>query len=328
MNKYYCFNCRKKVAYTITEKELFSTFNKITISFIGKEVTCNNCDRVISIREITNENIRRANNKYRDVLGIIKVEEIENLLTIYNIGYKPLAVLLGWSEATISRYLKGLMPSKEYSDILKKIKNPVEMRKIYNSNKNNITGVAQRKLEKNIKKQLTYSDENTILILNYLFDKISNEYEYGIKLSKINKLMYLFIAWELAFLDRTIVSDELEISLSGPILKNLTENMIKNGYTEESYIQKNMFLNDKTTSISDIDIKIINFVWSKYGKYENEYLKQIFYSYDKAFKETLINKEKRINKDKIKDFYKSVKKRGNIVLEQDENLHENSMMLL
>lgn len=146
----YCLKCRKNVDYTMNEKEITFTHRGTTISFEGKEVTCNECNAVISVREITNENIRKGNDKYRDALEIIKTEEIKELLRMYDIGYKPLAILLGWGEITIARYLKGLMPTKVYSDVLRKIKNPIEMQKIYSRNKKYITRIAQKKLLKSL----------------------------------------------------------------------------------------------------------------------------------------------------------------------------------
>jgi len=331
MNKHYCFKCRAKVDYTINEKEITSTYNGITISFNGKEVTCNSCGGLISIREITNENVRKGNAKYRDVLGIIKIEEIKEVLNMYNIGYKPLANLLGWSEVTIARYLKGLMPTKEYSDILKKIKNPIEMRKIYNANKNNITNVAQKKLLKSIDNLLKYDDINTLIVLNYFVDKVTNDYDFSITLSKLNKLMYFFIAWQLAFLNYTIIYDDLELSLHGPILKKLTSNMLKIGYSEKSYIHKNIFSSNeapkKKELLKEEDAKVLNFVWNTYGKYENKYLEYIIYNHDKAVNETLKNDNKIIDKDNVKTYYKSIIDKKNIVLEQDEKSKDDSILI-
>ena len=34
----------------------------------------------------------------------------------YNIGKRPLSLLLDWGELTITRYLKGMPPKKEYLD--------------------------------------------------------------------------------------------------------------------------------------------------------------------------------------------------------------------
>jgi len=68
------------------------------------------------------------------------------LISVYNIGQKPLASLLGWGETTIIRYVKGLTPTKEYSQTLKKLMNPQYMFELYLNNKESLTDVSQRKL--------------------------------------------------------------------------------------------------------------------------------------------------------------------------------------
>jgi hypothetical protein len=39
----------------------------------------------------------------------------------YNIGKRPLSLLLGWGEQTFSRFYEGDMPTKPYSDELKQV---------------------------------------------------------------------------------------------------------------------------------------------------------------------------------------------------------------
>ena len=44
------------------------------------------------------------------------MEDIERLMKLYNIGKAPLSLALGFGEVTITCYLAGQVPSKEYSD--------------------------------------------------------------------------------------------------------------------------------------------------------------------------------------------------------------------
>lgn len=118
MNRLYCFECKRKVNYTINEKEMIYIINGVNISFIGKEVTCNYCNGLISLRDITNEDIKKGNDKYRDVLGIIKTEEIKEILEVYTITQVEEKI---GCKTIIDNYLKGLMPTKECSDNLRKI---------------------------------------------------------------------------------------------------------------------------------------------------------------------------------------------------------------
>ena len=46
--------------------------------------------------------------------AIISREEILQILDKYNIGRKPLSILLGWGQTTILRYLSGITTTTEY----------------------------------------------------------------------------------------------------------------------------------------------------------------------------------------------------------------------
>lgn len=50
---------------------------------------------------------------------LFQLNDIENLMKIYKIGKAPLSLALGFGEVTITRYLSGQIPSKEYSDIIR-----------------------------------------------------------------------------------------------------------------------------------------------------------------------------------------------------------------
>lgn len=76
----------------------------------------------------------------------ITAEEIQQILDRYSIGKKPLAKLLGWGETTIIRYLDGDIPSKEYADRLRLIReNPGEYYELLKRNAEQITVIAYQK---------------------------------------------------------------------------------------------------------------------------------------------------------------------------------------
>ena len=57
--------------------------------------------------------------------ALICREEILQILEKYNIGRKPLSLLLGWGQTTILRYLNGITPTPEYSkELLHILKDP------------------------------------------------------------------------------------------------------------------------------------------------------------------------------------------------------------
>lgn len=144
--KTYCYYCDDDREVSIREESIKTSIKSIEFTYPGLIAYCSTCENEVYIPELHNLNVNKANGIYREHVGIIKVSQIEELLERYNIGQKPLALLLGWGESTIIRYVQGLMPSQEYSERLMELFNPYKMRDILERNKNRVTELAQKKL--------------------------------------------------------------------------------------------------------------------------------------------------------------------------------------
>ncbi len=81
--------------------------------------------------------------------NLVTKEQIEKILVSYNIGKKPLSLLLGWGETTICRYLDGDIPNEKYSNILFELLNsPQKYLELLEQNRANITEIAYTKSKK------------------------------------------------------------------------------------------------------------------------------------------------------------------------------------
>ena len=69
----------------------------------------------MAIPGLIDKNIKEVDEQYRAIEEIVTIEDIERLMKIYKIGKAPLSLALGFGEVTISRYLAGQIPSKNYS---------------------------------------------------------------------------------------------------------------------------------------------------------------------------------------------------------------------
>ena len=87
---------------------------------------CDRCGHELLVDELTTENAQVLYDAYRVRHGIISLEDIRRIPQKYNIGKRPLSRILGWGENTLSRYIDGDIPSKQYSDVLKQILNDAE----------------------------------------------------------------------------------------------------------------------------------------------------------------------------------------------------------
>lgn len=197
MNKReYCVSCDKHVSYTVKEEVVKEKIKGIEFEYLAKLAYCDECGEEIYVVELSDENISKANELYREKQGIVKITEINGLLEEYNIGAEPLSKLLGWGDKTISRYQRGLMPSMEYSDRLKELNNPVKMRELLERNKGKITGVAARKLEVRIQEILSLDikrEHNELVcedVVKFFLNKADEESGEVITHLKLHKLMY------------------------------------------------------------------------------------------------------------------------------------------
>src|SRR5690606_18232950 len=107
--------------------------------YTGKKAVCTECGSEVYVADIEDENLRALYDTYRQKNGIISLEKILEIPQKYNIGKRPLSLLLGWGEMTFSRYCEGDMPTKQYSDILQKIyDDPAYYKELLEKNKDNL----------------------------------------------------------------------------------------------------------------------------------------------------------------------------------------------
>ena len=100
-----------------------------TITLKGEEVTyeerfyfCANADEDENEFEtgaMTNENLLNARNAYRVKRGLLTSDEIVAIRENYGLSQVDLAKLLGWGEATISRYESKAVQDEAYDNMLR-----------------------------------------------------------------------------------------------------------------------------------------------------------------------------------------------------------------
>ena len=133
-----CVFCNGDLEYR-KEKET-ETIDGVTITYDYEYMYCPKCDKEIFDKELFDLDNRRANEELRKHYGVITNEQILELGKKYDIGNKPLSLVLGFGEIQIDRYLKSGNPRKEHSDImLNALKYPFIYEMYLISNKNKIS---------------------------------------------------------------------------------------------------------------------------------------------------------------------------------------------
>ena len=131
----------------------------------GEEVTyeerfyfCANADEEENEFEtgtMTNENLLNARNAYRIKKGLLTSYEIVEIRESYGLSQVDLAKLLGWGEATISRYESKAIQDEAYDTMLRLIKDdPMKALEFLNKNSDKFTSAKRSEIKANITENL------------------------------------------------------------------------------------------------------------------------------------------------------------------------------
>ena len=145
--KTFCEECRTDVEYTTASVPMTGTIKGKEYHYTGTEARCADCGNLVFVPEISDDNLRSLYNVFREENGIVSLDVICAIPEKYDIGKRPLSLLLGWGELTFSRYCDGDIPTRQYSDILQRIYNePQFYSELLEANKANLK--SQRTYEK------------------------------------------------------------------------------------------------------------------------------------------------------------------------------------
>ena len=142
-----CEECRNDVEFTTASVPMTGTIKGKEYHYTGTEARCADCGNLVFVPEISDDNLRSLYNVFREENGIVSLDVICAIPEKYDIGKRPLSLLLGWGELTFSRYCDGDIPTRQYSDILQRIYNePQFYSELLEANKANLK--SQRTYEK------------------------------------------------------------------------------------------------------------------------------------------------------------------------------------
>lgn len=157
--------------------------------------------------------------------SLISRDEILQILEQYNIGRKPLSLLLGWGQTTILRYLNGITPTPEYSkELLHILKDPSYYLELLITNQARITELAYRK---------SYQAVQTLLVgsrLSLIAQYIINRADGDISALRVQAILYYSQCFSLALCDRALFEDECTLHTNAFIpYPTIYRNMRTNG---------------------------------------------------------------------------------------------------
>lgn len=299
--KEYCENCKEVVDLKYVDYQNDFEVRGKVYKYLGVKAYCVKCGELVD--EIPDVDLKRRDDAYRKEEDIITISEINEILLKYNIGKKPLSKLLGWGETTIIRYVDGDIPSKIYSDELKKILNDVNyMEKLLKENVSNISEVTYKKVKSAIDK-LEKGNTQIDIIASYIINKCTD-----ITPLALQKILYYAQGFFYAFFDRSLYPDECEAWVHGPVYRKIYDKYkVFKGNVIEEEINYNFDneLNEIKRDYLDIIIKCFGFysgnALEKMTHFEIPWLNA---------RQNLLptdNSNKIIKKEEIKEYFLNVK---------------------
>ena len=219
--KTFCEECRNDVEYTTASVPMTGTIKGEEYHYTGTEARCADCGNLVFVPEISDDNLRSLYNVFREENGIVSLDVICAIPEKYDIGKRPLSLLLGWGELTFSRYCDGDIPTRQYSDILQRIYNePQFYSELLEANKANLK--SQRTYEKTRRAvdALLSVDAPSNSKINTVIQYLLYQCEDITPLA-LQKALYYIQGFHFAFYRTFLFSEDCQAWTHGPVYRDI-----------------------------------------------------------------------------------------------------------
>ncbi len=312
----YCKVCQELVSYDTEEEMVKEDVMGEEINYSKRYDVCRKCGNRFYSEETYNQNVINSSNALREKNSIITTTQIEEILKKYNIGKKPLSLVLGWGEITIIRYLDGQMPERVYSDILFKIlEDPKELLKYVEKNKELITSVAYKKVVGRIAEIRLEEDRSKIyLIAKHIIARMGD-----ITPLALQKILYYIQGFSLALYNREMFNDRCEAWVHGPVYREIYDRF---AYYSYNSIDSSEFDEYKNINLNEEEQKLVDEISNDFGCYSGKTLeKMTHYSLPWTNAREGIDENEASNKEILEsdmtDYFKDVILKYNITSVED-----------
>ena len=218
--KDFCTECRRETSYTLKKIKINQTIREKEYTFEITAAICNECGGEMGIPGLMDYNMKEINEQYRKAEEIITVEDIERLMKLYNIGKAPLSLALGFGEVTITRYLAGQVPSKEYSDImLHALASASYMKELLDQNREKIGETAYKKAytaATQLENLYVAVPVELLAVIAYIFSAL-----HEVTPLTLQKLLYYIQGNYAAIYDKPLFDAPCEAWVHGPVYRNV-----------------------------------------------------------------------------------------------------------
>ena len=308
----FCENCRDIVEFSVREEAKIKNIKGKEIAYKAKVAFCNECGEEILVGKIRDDNLKMLDIAYREHEKLIQVSELECILEKYNIGKRPLSMLLNWGEGTLTRYLDGDIPTKQYSDTLKLLLGDSRhMAKILEENKDKITERAYKLCKNAIEKvetEMLSSDDKIDSVVKYFIIKCVE-----ITPLALQKLLYFAQGFYKAFDGEYLFENDCEAWVHGPVYRNVYDKYKNHGYNPEENISEYVDF-----ELSEMEIEILDSIIMNFGCYSGKVLEKMTHIETpwRITRRGLGDREgsnRIIKKDLISEYFSEIKSKYNML---------------
>lgn len=315
--KDFCIECRKETEFFWRKKIITKTIKDKEYQFKITTAICSECGKEMSPHGLIDQNIQEIDEQYREAEGLVSIADINNLMNIYDIGKAPLSYMLGFGEITITRYLLGQVPSKEYSDIIRKVLiSPAYMKKLLQKNKDKITNTAYERTLKSVNnmEELFSMSDKMQRVIAYLFRRMEE-----ITPLMLQKLLYFSQGIYSATYGTFLFPEDCEAWVHGPVYPKIYK-MFKDFKYNPIDDSRFAIFEANHKQLGDKEKQIIDLVINTFGIYGGKTLEKITHN-EKPWKEARKGYDDEIpsyvilKKEDIQKYYYELKKNYDICSE-------------
>lgn len=242
----FCPECRQDVKYSVREKTESADLKGEAYEFTSLTAYCEKCGGEIYVAELEDANLKVLYDAYRQRHDIISLEDIRAIPEKYNIGKRPLSLLLGWGEQTFSRYYDGDMPTKQYSELLRQIyADPTYYLSLLEKSKDNLkSDKAYEKSKAATEGLLNIPAAPQRLKIDLVVDYLLSQCQDITPLS-LQKALYYVQGFSFAFYRTFLFTEDCEAWVHGPVYRDI-------------YRRYSNYCFDPIDSIDEFDVSLLS----------------------------------------------------------------------
>lgn len=270
----YCNECEDLVEFHVLEEMITEEYKGEKITYRFKVGHCRCCGAEVATDIDYNSRKSEAKIKaYKRQKGIISLDEISELLKKYDLGKETLADVAGFGKVTIKRYYDGIIPAKEYSEVLYQMLNDeIFFMESVKKNQSKLKDVAYRKIVARYKRLCEIEKSKLEQIINYIITNLGEVTPLALE-----KLLAFSNGVNYAMNGKQLIKEECQAWQHGPVYPKVYNQYKKFGYKP---IDTGIYSSHgcMQSLLGEDEIKAIELVLRTFGLYSSKTLERISHS--------------------------------------------------